>query len=59
MNRFLYCTVLLVACNSCRGGRDTEGTTQQQPETPGKTGTASIRGSITFKGTVPATPSFS
>src|SRR5262249_7858501 len=44
------------ACNSCRGSHETEGT-QPQTETPGKTGTASISGTVTFKGQVPPTPS--
>jgi plastocyanin len=56
MKRTLAVIALFAACNSCRGGRDTEGTTQQQPETAGKTGTASITGAITYKGALPAAP---
>ena len=53
MNRLLVCALLLAAC---RGGKDTEGTQQQQTETPGKTGTASLGGSVMFKGTPPPAP---
>jgi plastocyanin len=51
MRRLLVCALLLAAC---RGGKDTEGTHEQQLQVAGKTGTASISGSVTFKGTAPA-----